>query len=493
MRILIVTSKLLEKKVKEIVGGKADVIGIDARVMALLTPKALAKLLKKEVERRGINLRDYDLIITSAMIMGDLKEIWDEVGPIYKGTKDLSTLPLLLKHIEEVKLRTDRGVDEELERYLLESFLNDLTFDFDYAYDVGVKIPFSPPPFVIFAEVLNEEHVERALEYADLLVYGSTSPKPDPQRLREIMKRYDNKPWGIDTPHKAEMKEALRLGAKVVMSITPKDVERIDDKDVVYVMIPDDFENRASSLTIGFEKARKNGIKVILDPVLSPFPNTLNSLIEYKKLESLKVPKMMGISNVTELVDADSIGVNLLLTQFAMEVNASVLLVIEASNKCKGSYAETKLASMMVSVAKRRSSQIKDLGVDMLFLKEKRMERDEESVEGEIIEARDYQFPLEEGYFRIWVTDKIYAKYYGKKRVTIIGESGYEIGKTAIALGLVKEPSHALYLGKELYKAELALKLEKSYIQEKELKLESPKERASRILTLLRDLRRSGP
>ena len=494
VKVLVVTSKILEDKVRELVKGKADVIGIDAKVMALLTPKALATLLKREAEKRGVRLSDYDLIITSAMIMGDLKEIWEEVGPIYKGTRDLSTLPLLLEHLDEVKLRTDKGVDEELERYLLESFLKELDFEFEVAYDVGVKIPYSPPPFVIFAEVLNEEQVERALDYADLLVYGSTSPKPNAERMREIMKRYDRIPWGIDSPHKEEVREAVRLGAKVVMSVTPKELEKVENKEVVYVMIPDDFGNRAESLLKGFEKARKLGVKVILDPVLSPFPNTLNSLIEYKKLEKVKVPKMFGISNVTELVDADSIGVNMLLTQLAMEAGASVLLVIEASNKCRGSYAEVKLASMMVSVAKRRGSQIKNLGVDMLFLKEKRLEREEARVEGEVVEARDYEFPLEEGYFRIWVKDKIYAKYYGKRKVTIVGERGYEIGKTAIALGLVKDPSHALYLGKELYKAELALRLEKSYVQERELKLESPRERALRILKALRGgPRRSGP
>ncbi len=494
VKVLVVTSKALENKVRELVKGKADVIGIDAKVMALLTPKALAALLKREASRRGVNLNEYDIILTSAMIMGDLKEIWEEVGPIYKGTKDLSTLPLLLDHLNEIELRSDKGVDEELERYLLDSFLKELSFEYEYAYDVGVRIPYSPPPFVIFAEVLNEDQVERALDYADLLVYGSVSPKPDLEKLRSLMKRYDRLPWGIDSPHREEVKEALKLGAKVVMSITPKEVEKIEEREAVYVMIPDDFRNRAESLLKGAERAKRFGVKVILDPVLSPFPNTLNSLLEYKKLKNVKMPKMFGISNVTELLDADSIGVNLLLTQLAMEVKASVLLTIEASNKCKGSYAEVKLASMMVSVAKIRGSQIKNLGLDMLFLKEKKMEREEEKVEGELVNAKDYEFPLKEGYFRIWVKDKIYAKYHGKKKVTIVGERGYEIGKTAIALGLVKDPSHALYLGKELYKAELALRLEKSYIQEKDLKLESPRERALKVLRALREVpRRSEP
>lgn len=51
------------------------------------------------------------------------------------------------------------------------------------------------------------------------------------------------------------------------------------------------------------------------------------------------------------------------------------------------------------------------------------------------------------------------------------------IGKTIIAEGLVKEPSHALYLGWELQKAHLAAKLNKSYVQDEELRFEPPREK----------------
>ena len=48
------------------------------------------------------------------------------------------------------------------------------------------------------------------------------------------------------------------------------------------------------------------------------------------------VPLFVGVSNVTELMDADSVGVNALLARLSQEVDASILLATEKSDKAKG-------------------------------------------------------------------------------------------------------------------------------------------------------------
>lgn len=54
-------------------------------------------------------------------------------------------------------------------------------------------------------------------------------------------------------------------------------------------------------------------------------------------------------------------------------------------------------------------------------------------------------------------------------RVVIKGRTAREILQTAIDLGLVSRLDHAAYLGRELEKAEIALKLGRCYMQDVEL------------------------
>ena len=85
------------------------------------------------------------------------------------------------------------------------------------------------------------------------------------------------------------------------------------------------------------------------------------------------MPLFVGVSNVTELMDADSVGVNALLARLSQEVDASILLATEKSDKAKGTVAEEVAAAKMMFLAKKRGSVPKDLGIDLLILKDKRV------------------------------------------------------------------------------------------------------------------------
>ena len=85
------------------------------------------------------------------------------------------------------------------------------------------------------------------------------------------------------------------------------------------------------------------------------------------------MPLFVGVSNVTELMDADSVGVNALLARLSSEVDASILLATEKSDKAKGTVAEEVAAAKMMFLAKKRGSVPKDLGIDLLILKDKRI------------------------------------------------------------------------------------------------------------------------
>ncbi len=84
------------------------------------------------------------------------------------------------------------------------------------------------------------------------------------------------------------------------------------------------------------------------------------------------MPLFVGVANVTELFDADSVGLNALLARLSAEVNASIMLATEKSTKAKGTVKEEVAAAKMMYLAKKRASVPKDLGIDLLVLKDKR-------------------------------------------------------------------------------------------------------------------------
>ena len=81
------------------------------------------------------------------------------------------------------------------------------------------------------------------------------------------------------------------------------------------------------------------------------------------------------------------------------------------------------------------------------------------------------------GYFLIRLdkkNKKIEAGFATNKHIikkVIKGKNATEIYHTIISKKLISRKDHAAYLGKELYKAELALKYNLQYVQDSELKI----------------------
>ncbi|RJS90835.1 DUF4346 domain-containing protein, partial [Candidatus Bathyarchaeota archaeon] len=233
------------------------------------------------------------------------------------------------------------------------------------------------------------------------------------------------------------------------------------------------------------ESAFKYGLKkLIADPVLEPInlsgsTGTFQSLMAYHmfKQKGLQMPMMMGLCNVAELIDVDSIGVNVLLTMLAAEIGVSSILVVEESAKTLGSTTEAKIAAQMATLARERETPPKDLGLNLLILKDKRRVESKINLNDTTIieaaeEVKEYpQDPI--GFFTINVNHKdgkIEVLYRGRKgRILIKGKTASSIYREILERKLLSTLSHALYLGIELGKAEEALITGKSYVQEEGL------------------------
>ena len=364
----------------------------------------------------------------------------------------------------------------------------------------GLRIPLVPPPIRIATEIPEshiltcEDLVKQASKYidsgADIISIGFEALNPHPDKVREnvkCLKKSLSIPIAVDTSIPSEIDAAIESGADMVINIDLTNIDKVNrvERSVAVVVIPRDLDGnipsdpmeRAKLLEKAVEKAKSRGFeKVFADAILEPFGSTFKSLLAYYMFKQMhrEIPMLIGIGNVTELIDADSVGVNASMIMLAQEVGASIALVVEKSAKAQGSTLEAKIASQMAAIAHYKHSPPKNLGISLLILKDKKRVFDEPRKDyDEVVYASDENKPYKldpMGVFRIRVNHDdgyIEALYIGRKgRILIRGRSAKAIRQEIASRGLVSEISHALYLGYELAKAEIALMLGKNYVQE---------------------------
>jgi dihydropteroate synthase-like protein len=213
--------------------------------------------------------------------------------------------------------------------------------------------------------------------------------------------------------------------------------------------------------------AKKAGIRcIIADPLLQPVGSGfVRSLSGFRKFHC---PVFFGAGNVVELLDADSIGANALLAGIAAEAGASVIFTSEHSDKTRGSIREMRRATEMMVLARDRPYP-KDLGIDLLVLKEKRRRREPPLEYTASTTARPMPDEITcdpKGNFRIGIDgDQIIAAINGK---AVRGRRWQDVLHTILSQGDVTLLDHAGYLGRELYKAELAIRYGRSFEQDGE-------------------------
>jgi len=283
-------------------------------------------------------------------------------------------------------------------------------------------------------------------------------------------------------------------GADLILSVDSGNLNKVASlsSEVAAVVIPTNqskgyfpqkIEERVYFLEKIINRANKLGMKKLLgDLILEPL-NVLNSMLAFRKfsIRNPEIPIFVGVSNVTELIDADSVGVNALLAKLSSEVNASIILATEKSCKAKGTVREEVIAAKMMFLAKSRESVPKDLGIDLLVLKDKHNheEKYDNTIEknARVIIANnniDNKILHSEGSFRIIINRKeksiivfhFVKNNMEKANLVIKGKNPEKIYCEIFKIGLIKNVNHAAYLGRELAKAEIALKTGKEYMQD---------------------------
>jgi len=515
LKILLLTGKLAEPLVHAAVdmcpsSYEIKVLVMPIDVASLATPQSIASYLKKA------QLEDYDLIMVSGAIQGSMKTVEDALGiKVVKGPKHAVDIPMLLNAYDPMKLSPDVPADiiliKEMRNYtekILEK--TEMSIASKPHIDVdGMLIPVDPPPIRVISEVteahlLTEEELIRTVrrrieEGADIIGLGFQAGVANPEKVRNfvrLIKREFDFPMILDSIIPSEIIAGVEAGVDMIMSLEAGNIRKVADKiqQIPAVVIPYDsrrkffartVEDKLRLLEMNIQSAYKHNVKnLIVDPVLEPInlsgsAGTFQSLRAYHmfKHKIPEMPMLMGLCNVAELIDADSIGVNALLTMLAAEIRVSLVLIVEKSVKTAGSTAEAKIAAQMAAIAREKGTPPKDLGLNLLMFKDKRMVETKLNLKGAmIVEAveKNGEYPQDPlGFFTIRVNhedERIEVLYSGiKGKVLIRGRTASSIYKEILRRGLLSMLSHALYLGVELGKAEEALRTGKSYVQEENL------------------------
>jgi len=469
MRILLPTGAATEFIVRTAAQGfDADVV-VTGEIASFLTPHQLRTLIKSG---------EYAMAIVPGMCTASFAHVEQDTGvPVYRGPRHAADLELVLPLLDTITLSRTMPAEEFLaakkaqDAYqTIEAMEQGATCDYLIR---GTKIG-GTTRMKVLAEIMDahrrddissdvEQFFASGADIVDL-GFGFDANPGDVKRVFDEVSDID-RPLAVDSQDPVFIRAALGR-ADLVLSLQSTNIpvvgKEIARAGAAAVVVPDNH-----TLIHNITLAEKAGIRcIITDPLLQPVGSGL--VTSLKKFKKSMYPSFFGAGNVVELLDSDSIGANALLAGLAMEVGASVIFTSEHSDKTKGSIREMRRATEMMALARNRPYP-KDLGIDLLVLKEKRRRREPPLKYDTIAPAKPMPADLEydpKGNFRIGIEGgMIVAVIRGD---AVRGERWQDVFYTIVKNGNVSLLDHAAYLGRELYKAELAIRYGRSFEQDGE-------------------------
>ena len=520
MTILIITGNLAYPLVENVVKDVDEDIIVhvaNTQVAAFLTPNQIINEVKNNFSSR---LDEIDLILVPGLIKKGTSQIAEELGiPTFKGSTDGADLAMVISLLDKIKLSQDKPADrliEEEKRKEALKFIEDFENDEENKekllekpnnilirnLPVGEDFPMRVLAEIANAPFLSKEELIRKCQFfvdsgADMIDIGMAAGEDFsdiiPDLIATLRPIVGDRPLSIDTLNPPEIKAACENGIDFVLSLDlgnySEVIDTLKEYDIPAVLLPTNFtkgispktpDERVAAMEELIEKTK--GIKYVADLILDPVNSSsiVESIIACNEFHKINpAPMFFGVGNVTELMDVDSGGVNALLTGIGMELGVSILFTPEESGKTYGSVRELAIASKMMFLAKHRNSIPKDLGINLVDYKDKRKRQDAVEVDTEGLETISQKDPMKfvrdsKGSFKISIdydNDEIIAVHFRKNEPdsVIVGKTAKEIYEEIIKKDLVTRMEHAAYLGSELKKAEIAMKLGKNYVQDFEL------------------------
>jgi dihydropteroate synthase-like protein len=442
-RILFVTGKLAESALRRVVGELAPRAGFEAEVAVL--PITVAALLTTDWAARHLRVPgSVERIVLPGFCRGELSEIAKLTkATVERGPKDLRDLP---EHFgQRSGAPTDYG-----------------------AFDIQIAAEINHAP-QLSLNVLLKEALQLRADGADVIDVGcdpGTTWTGVADAVRTL--RGEGLCVSIDSFDPAEVEAALAAGAESVLSVNSSNLARpkgwYEKHGAEVVAIPDTPSDLAS-LDRTIERLVKDGVRFRVDPVLEPigfgFASSLGRYLEVRRRYP-DVEMMMGVGNLTELTDADSAAINVMLLGFCQELGIRRVLTTQVINWSRSCVRELDLARRLVHHAVRAHVVPKRLEPGLVILRDPKLREMGETELRELAER---------------LTDRNYRIFAERGELHILNGDVYLRGCDPFALfdELLKndprlDPSHSFYLGYEFSKAVTALALGKNYVQDQALR-----------------------
>ena len=490
-------------------------------------PVSVSAFLTKQITRNilsTLTLSQYDLVLIPGFVQWDSSDIEEEFSIyIKKGPEFASDLPVILKNLDDLSLSNVIPAN----RILVNSGETKLKQLIDEIYrkakeNLGLNTYYInpkrsniiigqglPPP--IIAEIVNctkkkNNDILKKVEHyinsgADIIDIGCIANNPDVTRIKEIIhlirKNHDIL-ISIDSMDSSEIFIAVDNDIDLILSMDLGNYEEFLDipKTIPIVILPTkinegyfpkDPETRVVNLLNLTRKMHAVGFKkLIADPLLETpiapgFCNSLEAYFLYKKQISqkenkhLELPMFFGISNVVELMDIDSVGINGLLASIAIELDMGILFTVEHSSKLMGGVAELRESTNLCYLSKQNKSPPINQGIQLFKAKGKTNQAFPTIDESNIISIKELKSSYKSddiGYFKIYVNQysrEIYVLLFSNSHQlskTFVGTNAEAISKEIISLKITEDLYHINYIGRELTRAETCLETGKPYIQD---------------------------
>ncbi len=432
--ILFVTGKLAEKRLHNVLAGMQpcdfsyEVRNIGVSVAALMT----AQMLK----RRLSALDGVDKVIVPGLCRGNLQELAEVLGrPVIRGTVDVKDLPVLFGE-QPAPLSLDK-------------------------HDVRLFAEIVDAPMLDVTAIIERARTYQA-DGADVIDLGCLPDTAFPHLEESVMALKEaGFSVSVDSLEDDDLLRAGRAGADYLLSLKPGNAWIAAEVDAIPIVIPQDHTDMASLYAL-IERFLAQGQAFIADSILDPvhFGFTA-SLQRYAELCARypDIEVMMGVGNLTELTEADTTGINAVLFGIISELGIRNVLTTAVSPHARTAVREADLARRIMFAARENDGLPKGIDRSLLAGHERKPFPYDED------EIRELAAQIRDPSYRIEVSDS---------GIHVFNRDGMVTAQDAFSffprLALLQDDAaHAFYMGVELARAEVALRLGKRYVQDEEL------------------------